>query len=392
MSFQAPSLSGSNVRAKLMAITALVLLAHGGLLYGTPMVRASHSTEMSAAFSTRMLSPPAPLLPALPLVDASPADPRPSPRKTIRQAPVGLPAMPTEVLAPQDAAGDGQDGPSPAERPHMELDELLATTPQLLGASGPPANLTPSAVVKMAAAADTTAGTSPPGATGSGANRAPPAKGTSAYAMAPSAHLKYAIQGQVRGFDAQLKGELQWLQDGKNYEAKLTVSHFLLGSRVQTSRGELGSQGLEPVRFGDKFRSERAAHFDRVKGKVTFSANTPDGVLSADIQDQLSVTLQLAAMLAGAPQSFPEGTMIPFDVVGATSVESWVFKVGTLEKLTLPGGTVSAIKLSREAVGTYGTRGEVWLAPSMAYLPVRIRLVEANGDVMDQRWSETVTP
>ena len=205
-------------------------------------------------------------------------------------------------------------------------------------------------------------------------------------------HLKYKINGEVKGFPYYVNGDLQWKQDGKTYDARMQVSHFLLGSRVQTSRGELGATGLEPIRFGDKVRSERAAHFERSKGKVSFSANSPDAPLVAGTQDQLSTLLQLGAMLGGSPASFPEGTLVPFESVGPESVESWIFKVGAQEKLTLPGGQVSAIKLVREAVGEYGTRGEVWLAPTMGYLPVRIRLIESNGNFIDQKWSDTVSP
>ena len=262
MSFQASSHSGSKVRAKLTVITALVLLAHGGLLYGTPMVLVTHSPHDMAAFSTRVVSPPTPLPPRVPSAMALPAVPRPPIHKT-QQIPAGLPAMPAEALPTQEKAIEEDDtgAERSAEPQPMELDELLATTPQLLGASGPPANRSPHAVTKMVAAAETFTSGPSLGATGGGANRAAPTKSASSYSVAPSAHLKYVILGQVRGFDAQLKGELQWQHDGKTYEAKLTVSHFLLGSRVQTSRGELGVQGLEPVRFGDKYRSERAAHY-----------------------------------------------------------------------------------------------------------------------------------
>ncbi len=197
----------------------------------------------------------------------------------------------------------------------------------------------------------------------------------------------------MKGFPYTVNGDLQWQQDGKNYTARLEVSHFLLGSRVQTSQGELGANGLEPLRFGDKARGpEVAAHFDRSKGKVIFSANTPDAPLQAGTQDQLSTFMQIASMVAAAPGSFPEGTVLPFESVGPRSVETWAFRIGPTEKLKLPGGEVSAIKFVREAVGDYGTRGEVWLAPSMGYMPVRIRLTEANGNFADQRWSETVVP
>jgi hypothetical protein len=34
---------------------------------------------------------------------------------------------------------------------------------------------------------------------------------------------------------------------------------------------------------------------------------------------------------------------------------------------------------------TYDNRVEVWLAPALGHLPVRILWTQANGDVVDQR-------
>lgn len=204
--------------------------------------------------------------------------------------------------------------------------------------------------------------------------------------------MKYDIKGEVKGFPYFANGELLWLHDTKTYDARLEISHFLLGSRVQTSKGKLGGQGLEPVRFGDKVRSEVAAHFERSKGKVSFSANTPDAPLLPGAQDQLSVFVQLSAMLGGEPNRFASGTDIPFQAVGPRSSEMWVFRVGDLERLTLPGGEISAVHLSRAPVGEYDPRVEVWLAPTMAYLPVRLRLTQSNGDFVEQQWRDTQKP
>ena len=170
----------------------------------------------------------------------------------------------------------------------------------------------------------------------------------------------------------------------------MEVSHFLLGSRVQTSTGQLTAQGLEPLRFGDKVRSEVAAHFERTKNKVTFSANTPDAPLLPGAQDQLSVLVQLAAMLGGDPKSFPKGSTLVFQAVGPRSSESWTFTVGVSEKLSLPGGELNALRLWRDPNGEYDTKLEVWMAPALGFLPARVRLTQANGDFVDQQWRATV--
>ena len=217
----------------------------------------------------------------------------------------------------------------------------------------------------------------------------PPAKAVQKFVVPPSARLKYDVKGEVKGFPYFVNGDLQWTQDGKTYSARMEISHFLLGSRVQTSTGQIGAHGLEPIRFGDKVRSEVAAHFNYESNKITFSANTPDVPLLPGAQDQLSVLMQAATMVAGDPRQFTQGSTLSFQAVGPRSAENWVFTVGVTEKLDLPGGEVSALHLSRDPnAQQYDSKLEVWLAPSLGYLPVRLRLTQANGDLVDQQWKK----
>ncbi|MBC7621375.1 MAG: DUF3108 domain-containing protein [Candidatus Saccharibacteria bacterium] len=399
MSLNKTIFSRSKTPSKLAALTAVVLLAHGSLLHGTPVVMAAYSPDSSASFSTRLLTlqpaseslglPP----PAALLMPAEVAPQRirrreasPQPLNNVRLPPMASPTTLRDDVDP--------DAPTLMVDPSQAVDGAHQAAVQLLGAAGPPANLSSAGATALIAGHDDIkfAQAVIPEPANPAPARAASSKAVQSYSFPPPLHLKYTIRGEIKGFPAYLKGDLQWKQDGKSYDARLEISHFLLGSRVQTSRGELGSQGLEPVRFGDKRGPEVAAHFDRAKSKVTFSANSPDGALLPGTQDHLSVFMQLASMIGGAPASFPEGTAIPFEAVGPRSIETWVFKVGSLEKLALPGGSIAAVKLTRDAVGAYGTRGEVWLAPTIGYLPVRIRLTESNGDLMDLRWSETVAP
>jgi hypothetical protein len=229
-----------------------------------------------------------------------------------------------------------------------------------------------------------------PDSTRPASNKPLPAKAVRGFVIPPTARLKYDIKGEVKGFPYQVNGDLRWAQDGKTYDARMEISHFLLGSRVQTSAGQLTRFGLEPTRFGDKVRSEVAAHFDYEKNKITFSANTPDAPLLAGAQDQLSVFMQLAAMFGADPKGFPQGSTLPFQAVGPRSADSWIFTVGAMEKLQMPGGDIRAVRLWRDPNGEHDAKGEIWLAPDFGYLPVRIRLTQPNGDFVDQQWRETL--
>jgi len=159
--------------------------------------------------------------------------------------------------------------------------------------------------------------------------------------------------------------------------------------RVQQSKGLVTAQGLAPVRFSDKVKSEEAAHFDREQGKVTFSANRPDAALEPGAQDRLSIVMQLGAIIGGAPSKFPAGTQITMQTASAKEAEPWTFTVGGKEALDLPGGRVQAVRLIRNPRKEYDVKVELWLAPGQAYAPVRLRLTQPNGDWVDQQWSST---
>ncbi len=213
-----------------------------------------------------------------------------------------------------------------------------------------------------------------------------------AFKAPDSALLKYQVQGQVKGLNYWANAELAWHQDGQNYESRLSVSAFLLGSRTQMSKGTLGPEGLMPTRFGDKSRSELAAHFQRDKGIISFSANSPDAPLLKGAQDRLSVVMQISSLFAGDPTRFPLGTMLSFQTVSQRESEVWHFLVEKEELLQLPFGEINAIKLNRKPRREFDQQIELWFAPTLGYLPVRLRITNANGDVVDQLLSKAEKP
>jgi hypothetical protein len=193
------------------------------------------------------------------------------------------------------------------------------------------------------------------------------------------------MTGQSRSLNYHATGVMNWRHDGSRYEASLVVSAFLIGSRSLESVGDITVDGLAPTRFADKGRSELAAHFQADKGKITFSANTPDAPWQRGAQDRLSVFFQLASLMAGQPEGFAPGTKIPIYTAGQRAVDTWTFRVAGRDALQLPIGAVSAVKLTRDARHEFDQSVEVWFAPSLAYWPVRIKVTQNNGDHIDQQ-------
>lgn len=215
------------------------------------------------------------------------------------------------------------------------------------------------------------------------------APAVAAIALPGSMRLTYKVEVRKGSLSVHANGQLHWRHDADSYEARLEVSAPLLPPRSQHSVGRITPEGLAPLRFSDKGRSEEAAHFERDKGKVIFSTNRPDAPLLPGAQDRLSVLLQLGAMIAGSPGKFPPGTHTTIQTAGTRDSEPWVFMVEGDEQLQLPGGKVATLKLIRNPRKEYDTKVELWLAPHMDYVPVRLRLTQPNGDSVDQQWSST---
>lgn len=336
-------------------LTVLVVMAHWALLMGLPGLLSPVKQPQRQAFVVRAVQAPVAV------------------RGAIAPAPVELAMSP-----------GAQEG---AHRPVAKRAAPQTPPPVEPAAPAAPApDPAPTTLLALAA----TESTLPKAAPELPAHKREPLAPT--VAVPGSVRLLYDVAGEIKGFPYGAHSELLWKQDGQQYNAKLEISVFLLGSRSQTSTGHISSEGLAPTRFSDKARSEQAAHFERDKGIIVFSANTPNATLLPGAQDRLSVLLQLSALLAGAPARYPPATTIALQVVGARDAEEWQFTVGETEVLKLPGGGVTGIKLTRNPRSAYDQKLELWLAPSMGYLPVRLRLSQDNGDYVDQKWHASLAP
>ena len=372
-------------RRALVFITALVLALHWLVLSGVPLAWDSPAQASRQVFSTRSIAPaPPPPTVAPPGVTAVPvAAPQPPPRKKAPspKRPPAPAALDRPEPAPTAAPVAGADAPSDTGA----ATTVASATPETLATDTAPAPA-PAASAPAApaepATEDAQTGTGvdirPPGRTGRSVGAPPPP-----VRMPAPTRLTFDVSGQAKKFAYSARAELLWQHDGNRYEARQEISAFLVGARTQRSVGTITEQGLLPEKFSDKSRSEQAAHFDYAKGRVTFSANTPDAVAGPGVQDRLSLFIQLGAMLAADPGRFVPGTQITLTTVSARSADRWTFTVEGPETLDLPAGPTPALKLLRLPRKDYDQKAELWVAPGLGYLPVRIKLTQANGDFAD---------
>lgn len=305
---------------------------------------------------------------AAPAPAVTPSAPRPT---RIQPTPPPRPAEPaTDALAPAPepppAAAQAQAEVVPPPPAPDASPPATAPTPEEMAP--------PEAQLAATSQKTTTAASAPPGSSGIPAS------------PAPSMTLSYDLQGKAKGLSYSADAELRWHNDGARYTARMEISAFLLGNRVQTSEGQVGPGGLLPERFGDKRRSsEKAAHFDPAGRRIRFSNNAPDATWLPGAQDRLSLFLQLGALLQARPEAYPPGSTIELQVAGTGSADIWRFEVGQVESLSLPAGTVSALRLVRSPRQEHDITVEIWLAPAHRFLPARIRITDADGSQADQQ-------
>lgn len=393
-------------RRSLWLLTAGVLALHWLALAGMPLQSHAPLSTLGPVFSTRTLAVSAPSPPVAPPTQAATAATPPAP---VRRAPVRKkPKAPSPTSVPENstAASSSTELASVlAEPPHS--DEMGAPREAANTAAAPDTTEMADAAAVVAAAEVASAAYSaveepakPPAPTSAidievpGAIARSSPSTTPAVQIPPSQRLLFDVSGEVKKFHYSARAELLWQHDGQQYQARQEISILFLGSRTQTSVGAISDGGLRPQRFGDRARNEQAAHFDYTQGQVTFSANTPAAAMVAGTQDRLSVFIQLGALLAAAPERYPPGTRISLATVGARAADVWAFTVEGEETLDLPAGAITARKLQRlpRRDHDYDQKAELWLAPALGYLPVRIRITQANGDFADLRLRSQAPP
>ena len=350
---------GSPGLRPLAALTAVVLLAHALALHEASLSLSPGDAPAprAVAMNTRTVPPPPPEPAPAPV----PAPRPPAPKAPKPPKPAAPPPAPSEAPVFQSISPD-----SSVERPEQATDSIAYVTPTF---AIPPPEAPP--------ASPTNAITADEGAPVDGA--------TLSALVPPPTRLLYNLEGQARNLQYQARGEVLWRHDGQRYNLRLSVSAFLIGSRSQTSEGDITPQGLAPRRYADKWRGEQAAHFNRETGRITFSVNTPDAVLLPGAQDRLSLFIQIPALMAADPKRMEAGNRFTLQTVSTREAEPWIITADGEERLNLPIGDMMAFKFSRAPRRQYDSRLELWLAPELNYLPVRIRVTPANGDFVDQR-------
>lgn len=417
-------------RRVLLVLGAAVLAAHLGLLSGaaglTPVLQPAARTDLPP-LQTRLIEPAAPKLPAV--ATAVPVTTRPpsarasarmlaqstAPKQVLTPAPIQepatgpantpeppqTPAAPEAGLTPPVAAAstarsDTRDTPVAvtADTPGDEPGPLAGVPPanapsrtELVAAPDRPTH----AIEATAKASDqvstltmaTEAGQANAKSTTSSTSQIASAFAVDRAHLPPPLALDYEMTGMDRGLSYHASGELRWQHNEERYNLSLTVRALLLGSREWRSQGLIGSQGLQPQRFSDKRRSERATHFDREGGRVVFSGSAAPVPLAPGAQDQISLYVQMAAAIASAATPMTVGTQLQVQTATTRDALPWLLTLERHETLRFEGAPLDTAYWVCMPRQRFDARIELWTSPLHHHLPARIRITQASGSFID---------
>ena len=249
-----------------------------------------------------------------------------------------------------------------------------ASDPALQEPAPPPED----ALAPLAADASPTAlrHTATPPATAAATASAP------AFVWPASTRVSYALTGNYRG-PIEGRAQVEWVHVGERYQVHLDVRVGLpiapLLTRRMTSDGHLSGDGLVPERYDEE---SKLAFNERRHWTIRFD---PDAVelpggrrvyAGPGVQDAASQFVQLTYLFTLHPEWLTSGRSVDVPLALPRHVDLWTYDVQEQETLDTPFGPVDAVHLRPRRVARAGgdLTAEIWFAPTLAYLPVRIRI------------------
>jgi hypothetical protein len=372
----------SRPRTPLLALLAVVLLIHVLALQWLAR-QLEHSAvlrPMATPMFTRLLVAQTPAA-----VPAPPA--RPAARARIRRSGI------TSIAAPKaKAAGRAASALAPAPAPAAAAEDTVLAAGESAAQSSPnpsQAASTPDAPVAPAASApapaDSTASTPSLPASEPASVSASAAGDPAALDSWPAdTRLNYLLGGQFRSGDLHGSARVQWQRQGSRYETRVDIDVTLLASLVLTSQGEVTVQGLAPKAYEESRRNgPRGVRI----GDETITLTDGRGVPRPDgVQDTASQFVELSHRFATGQEPLVVGRTVSFWMARPGGVDLWTYDIVGREILQTPQlGAVEAFHLKPRPIAN--ARGnitaEMWFAPSLQYLPVRIRVSMGEATYVD---------
>jgi len=297
--------------------------------------------------------------------------------RPIERQPAPSEPKPVEHPAAPAAAAPKAAAPKPAPSPEPVL---TSTQPAEQGEPPP-------AAVSAASGVPSASGTHAASAAGASSATAPgPATDGVKFAAPPSGDLQYDTF--YNGMQNMI-GTIHWRTDGRTYDLSVSMPVPFVGPFAYRSEGRIDAFGVAPDRYVEKRgkRPEDIAIFNREIRQVVFTRTPNNAPLPDGVQDRFSMLMQLSGLLRGNPSAYKPGVTQQFFVIDNNSGETWPITVIGDEQVQTQAGIIDArhfMRLPRRDGDT--RRIDMWLAPSLGWLPARLVQSEPNGAQIELLW------
>jgi hypothetical protein len=239
---------------------------------------------------------------------------------------------------------------------------------------------------QAAAARAATAQAAAKAASDAAASQAAAAATGDKFSVPPSGELRYDTR--INGVMNQI-GNIHWLNDGQHYEMVVSIPLPFVGPYVYSSKGHIDSFGIAPEQYSEQ-RGRRAADvtvFDRTTKQLVYTRTPNNQPLADGAQDRFSVVMQLSTLVRGSPDTYKPGVVRQFSVADNDSNEIWPIETVGDENVQTADGNIQARHFTRLPRREGDRRRlDIWLAPALGWLPVRILQTEPNGMQIEMLW------
>jgi len=381
-------------RGRLLALLAVVLLLHVVAVQwlAAQLQQTSQLRLLATPMFTRVLRQEAPVAgPVAPVPAAAPVRQRPTVRVAPPTAAAPPPAQPASepvtAVAPVSPVSPVSPNESPQptqesqvaqrESQGVPLEQQVATQEQQVAPleprlAEPEQQVAPPQPAASAAATAQAAASRP----------APSIAATDSWPA--DTRLNYRLGGQFRSGELHGSAQVQWQREGERYQTRVDIDVTLLASLVLTSQGEVTPQGLFPRAYEELRRSgPRGARL----GDTSIVLNDGRSVPRPEgVQDAASQFVELSHRFATGQESMEVGRSVTFWLARPSGVDLWTYDIVGRETLRTPTlGDIDAFHLKpRRITNPRGNiTAEMWFAPTLQYLPVRIRVAMGDATWVD---------
>ena len=194
--------------------------------------------------------------------------------------------------------------------------------------------------------------------------------------------LSYRLGGYYRG-NLYGSARVQWQREESRYQVRVDMSLALL--RVSMiSQGEVRADALLPRVYEEQFPwGVRRLAFDGATVRFDNGVQQPQ---PPALQDTASQFVELTHRFASGLEELKVGRQVKLWLARPQGMALWTYDVVEEELLQTPElGAVSAFHLRPRPIAnpTGVITAELWFAPTLQYLPVRVRIDLGEGNFVD---------